>query len=171
MRCDLLVAQKLSGKLNLSGTIIRNIIIKKLKWQELFFCHNSIKTYFPDVKQQQIYLKKKNCNIYSCAFKIKCMLPPQVQLMVSWHTVSWHTLMFVYMSTCLCRLCFHEHCQPDTMKYPVWDKGVNSNSTGWPLSCRVIHLWLQAMVNGCRPCSMFSIGSIQHLSTQGCILI
>lgn len=59
----------------------------------------------------------------------------------------------------------------DTMKYPMWSKGVNSNSTGWPFCCGVTHLWLQGMANGCWPCSMFSIGSIQHLSTQGCILI
>lgn len=55
------------------------------------------------------------------------------------------------------------------MKYPVWDCGVNS--TDWPFCCRVTNLWLQGMANGCRPCYMFSISSIQHLSTQGCILI
>lgn len=37
--------------------------------------------------------------------------------------------------------------------------------------CGAIHLWLQGMLNGCRPCSMFSIGSIQHLSAPWCILI
>lgn len=74
----------------------------------------------------------------------------------------------VYM---LLSMCVFSCTLADAMKYPVWDRGVNSNSTGWPFCCGVIQLWLQGMANGCRPCSMFSIGSIQHLSTQGCILI
>lgn len=41
----------------------------------------------------------------------------------------------------------------------------------WPFCCRVIHLQLQATANGYRPWSMFSVRSIQHLSSGGCILI
>lgn len=75
------------------------------------------------------------------------------------------------MSSCLCACACFICLLADAMKYSVWDRGVNSTSTDRPFCCGVIQLWLQGMANGCRPCSMFSIGSIQHLSTHRCILI
>ena len=88
-----------------------------------------------------------------------------------WHQCSKLVQLMSAAKTCLLQLCTRAFsCTlPDTMKYPACDKGVNSNSTGWPFCCGVIHLWLRGLVNGCRPCSMFSIGSIQHRSTPWCI--
>lgn len=55
-----------------------------------------------------------------------------------------------------------------TLKHSEWFRGVDA---GRPLYCGVIHLRLRGTANGCRPCSLFSIASIQNLSTCGCILI
>lgn len=117
-------------------------------------------------------------HVYRCVCFVKFIFHTKASGSNMWHQYREPDQLMSGAQTCLLHvymllwMCF-QVILTDAMKYPVWGRGVNSNSnsTGWPFCCWATHLWLQGMANGCRPCSMFSIGSIQHLSTQRCILI